>query len=240
MKRLNIILMFLAILYVSCKKDKEVFISSSSVNVVNMALDAGTLKVNPAAGSAFSFGKTSETIAYGANRYYSSLLGERMFQIVSSSDTTKSFFSGVLNLDNRINSLYLIGQSPSVETLFVPEVTLPLIQTDVAKPDSSVYIRFANFSPNSPELKINIRSNGVNEVSDLVYKRISTFKKYDAKVTTVSYIFEIRDVLTNTVQFTYTFNPNNNRYKTLSLILKGSYGSSSGTNAFGVSQVNYN
>ena len=106
-------------------------------------------------------------------------------------------------------------------------------------PDSSIYLRFVNLSPNSTPVKINIRSNSINEVADLGYKGVSDFKKYKALGATPNYIFEVRDVTSNAVLATYTLTVSSARFRTIAIVIKGLKGTSTGTDAFSLFQVNY-
>ncbi len=224
--------------FVSCKKDTEELVQTSTINVVNMILDAGNVKINSGASSDFAYSKSSTTIGYGANSFYGAVLGSRIITVVSAGDTTKKFFSGSFDL-MPVNTLYLTGQSSAVETVFRQEENIPFIDAVKLKPDSSAYIRFVNLSPNSTPLNIKLASASSNDANNIAYKSITEFKKYEAKTTTANYIFEVRDAATNTLRTTITLAPNNIRHKTLSIIFKGLMGTTSGTNAFGFSQVNY-
>ncbi len=222
----------------SCKKAQNRIVSSASINVINAAIDAGSVKVNPGAQIRFVWAKATDQIGYGSNLQYSSETGERKVIIVSATDTTRIFFQRTINL-KAINTLYLCGQVPNVDTLFREERNLPFIDAVKVKPDSSAYIRFVNLSPNSTPLNVKLTTVANNETSNLAYKAITEFKKYEAKTTTANYVFEVRDAATNTLRTTITLAPNSIRHKTISIIIRGLMGTTSGTNAFGFSQVNY-
>jgi len=228
---------FLSILSPSCKKDKYDFKGTSSIYVINATLDAAAIKINPGAGSDFSYAK-SVNLASGASNVFGSFVGSKKISVVSASDTTKIYFERYIMLEP-VNTLYLTGQIPNIDTLFNSERLIPYIQSVVSSPDNSMYLRFVNLSPNSTSLKVNIRLSTDNEVTRLNYKDISNFIKYAALPTTPNYIFEIRDVATNSLQATFTLNTNANRFKTMSLIIKGLLGVSTGPNAFGVFLVSY-
>jgi hypothetical protein len=73
----------------------------------------------------------------------------------------------------------------------------------------------------------------------LAYKGITDFKKYVALTTTPNYVFQVRDGITNAVLASFTLNTNSNRYKTVSLVISGLMGTTSGANAFAVFLVTY-
>ncbi|MET1055801.1 MAG: hypothetical protein ABWY16_10880 [Pedobacter sp.] len=229
-----VILLFLG---AACEKDNDEIKATANITVINAAVGTGAVRVNPGAGSGFAYSKASD-LGYGSSSVYGAFRGQNTVTVVSATDTTKTLFIRSVELQS-INSLYIAGQSPTIDTIFRAEKNLPYIQSSVLSPDSSVYIRFVNLSPNSTPLNITIRAAASNEVSALAYKGISEFKKYASKTASTSYIFEVRDAATNTLRSTLTFNATTNRYKTLSLVIRGLMGTTTGTDAFGIFQVNY-
>jgi hypothetical protein len=234
---LSIISVILLFLGAACEKDDNEIKATANITVINAAVGAGAVRVNPGAGVGFSYARASD-IGYGSSSVFGAFRGNNAVTVVSATDTTKAFFTRTVDLQS-INSLYISGQTTTIDTMFRAETNIPYIQSSVLSPDSSVYIRFVNLSPNSTPLNINIRSAASNEVSSLAYKGISEFKKYASKTASTTYIFEVRDAATNTLRSTLTFNATTNRYKTLSLIIRGLMGTTTGTDAFGTFQVNY-
>ena len=101
-------------------------------------------------------------------------------------------------------------------------------------------VRFVNLSPNSVPVKIKITNAVVNEVDNLPYKSISDWKNYKATASSTTYSFQIRNAVTDALIFTYSFAANStNRFKNVTLIIKGLQGTTSGTSAFRVFAVNY-
>ena len=230
---ISIILLFAS----SCEKDNNDPKGTSNVNIINATVGGGAIKANVGAGTSFVYSKATD-LAFGTSGVYGAYLGSNTIKIVSSTDTTKIVFNRTIDLQP-ISTLYIAGQTPNIDTLFRVEKSLPFIPVSLTNPDNSIYIRFVNLSPNSTPLNITIRSAATNEVTALGYKGISDFKKYDAQSTTPNYIFEVRDAATNTLRATLTLNTNNNRFKTIALIVKGLMGTTTGTDAFGLFQVNY-
>lgn len=225
----------------SCEKENYTIKGTANITVINAAPDAGSIKVNAGAGSAFAYAKASD-IAFGGNALYGAFTGSNSVKVVSSTDSTKILFNRTIDLQP-ISTIYIAGLLPNIDTVFRVEKSIPVIQTAAIRPDSSVYVRFVNLSPNSTSLNVKIRDAATNEVTALGYKGVSEFKKYAAKTSSTTYAFEIRDVATNTVQSTLTFNATSNRYKTITIVIKGTMKlgtapAGTGNNAFGTFQVN--
>jgi len=215
------IVVALMLILSSCAKDNNELKASANIYTVNAAIGAGSIKVNPGITKGFAY-KNAPDLAYGTSSVFGTFSGSKNITVVSSTDTTKTLFSRTIDLQS-IHSLYIAGQSPTIDTIFRTERNFPYIQGAKLNPDSSIYIRFINLSPNSTPLKIKISTATTNEVDALAYKDISPFKKYSAqKNVTANYVFEVRDVATNTLRTTATatINPATNRYKTISIIYK--------------------
>ena len=225
------------VMAIACEKEKVEFKNSSTINIIHAAVGFGPLKINQGGGNGFVYSKAND-LNYSSSAFYGALTGNISLTVVNAIDTTKALLTKSLNLA-ATNTLYLIGRLPNIDTMFRVEQNLPRIDKTSLSQDNSIYIRFVNLSPNSTPLNINIRSVTTNEVSGLEYKGVSAFKKYEALSNTANYIFEIRDAATNITKATYTLNTNSNRYKTISLVIKGLMDTSSGTDAFGVLLVNY-
>ncbi len=228
--------------FIACKKNKEVFKTSSSINVINAVVGLPSVKINPGV-NPFFYSKTSDVVNYSANRFYFVELGQRTIEAVSNADTTKALFNLNYNMQSGFYTMYLAGQFPNVDTLFRKEVNFPFIKTDVTTPlleDNVTTVRFVNLSPNSPTVQINIRNSTTNEVINLSYKSISDWKRYVNKATgTTNYVFELRNEATNAILLTYTFGATaTNKYKNVALVIKGLVGGT-GVNAFGIFPVNY-
>ena len=240
--KIKIIILFCIASCLSCKKQQMAPAAAATINIVNAAIDLTAVKINPT-GETISYKNTTDQVGYSAGKLYYAQVGVHGFEIVNSADTTKRIFNGNLDFESTIYTMYLVGQSPNIDTILRKESNLPFIKTDVTVPksmDSVVYVRFVNLSPNSPTLKINIKNNTLNETDNLTFKSIGSWKSYQNKnVAATSYVFEIRDVTTNVILSTYTFSANaTNRFKNVTLVIKGLVGTS-GTNAFGVFPVNY-
>ncbi|SEB21728.1 hypothetical protein [Pedobacter hartonius] len=115
----------------SCEKEKDDIKGTANINVINAAIGAGSIKVNPGAGNGFAYSKTAD-LAYGANAMYGAFTGSNTIKVVSSTDTTKTLFSRTIDLQP-ISTLYIAGQSPAIDTIFRVEKNLPYIQATVKR-----------------------------------------------------------------------------------------------------------
>ena len=197
----------------------------SSLNVINSVVNIPSIKVNYY-GSPVVFGYYTDSILYGSSKVYSVTAGVDQVTIVNSKDTLHPIYDRSLKLDpGGVYSLFLSGQAPSLDTLFVKDV-IPY------RNDSTTGIRFINLSPNSNPLSINItgHTNG-SETNNLAYKAITEFKTYQALSSNTTYKFEIRDAVSSTLLSTYTLNTP--RFYNVTLVVKGVVGGS-GVNALGV------
>lgn len=242
MKNLYIISVIILYFFIGCKKQKDNFQSTSNIFVINAMVGYGPVKVNANSDNTFSYNRASD-IPYGGSGIYGGIIGDNNVKIVSSIDTNNILFSKKVLL-KKINTFYLIGLSPAIDTLLKTEDNIPYIQSFNSNPDKSLYIRFVNLSPNSGSININIRTSSNNEISNLKYKEISEFKKYPALSNTPNYVFEVRDAITNNLLTSYTLNVNTNRYKTISLVIRGlirpiDSPPVTGPTALAVFQVNY-
>jgi hypothetical protein len=235
-----IVFVFTISLMSSCKKDSKEFSLTSTVNVINAAVDVPGLKVNTSGGTIIY--ATAPAVAFGAGQLNYVPRTSTLMKIVGSPDTTIAYVNNNLNFQSGIYSLYLIGQAPAVESMLVEETNFPFIRQDVIQPssDSVVNVRFANLSPNSVPVKIKISGATTNEVDNLPYKGVSSWKIYTAKLATTNYAFQVRDAVTDALLASYTFAATaTNRFKNVTLIIKGLQGTTTGTNAYSISPINF-
>ena len=224
-----------SLLFVSCEKDKEAP-SIATINVVNAAVNAGTVKVNnfgtPITWSTYT--GTNSSVAFSAFRVYAVPAGNAPITIVPTSDTlTPIYNNSIATTGGDVYSLYLIGQSPTYESILVKE-TIPAI----AYTDSSVNVRFINLVPNSAAVNVNLSTTtAVNEWSNIAYKSSGDFRKYDAKAANgANLIFQIKDASTGTQRASFTLPLASTRFHSVTLVFKGLIGGTS-PNAAGVLQV---
>jgi hypothetical protein len=232
------ILLSVGIILNACKTEEPAAIAS--VNVVNVAVNAGTVKVNYLGKqiSWASYTGADGTVAYGTNKVYSisNAIGDFSFPVVSSADTTKPVFNGKLNLNpGSINTLYLAGQSPTYDTLFVKESAFP------SYADSVLAVRFINLVPNSGNINLTLAGTpAINEFNGITYKKQSGFKRYEAtyKFPNTYFIFQVRNT-DGSLLASYPFTIANlgfTRRKSATLVFRGLIGGA-GANAPAISFI---
>jgi len=150
------------------------------------------------------------SIGYAGFTEISSYSGKFPLSLVSVNDTFDWIWNGSLNLSiNNVYSLFLSGTDTlHVDTLFTTDVLLYHSASD-----SSIGIRFVNLSAGSLQVSVDIKdtsANGIEIVSSLSYQGINNFTNYPATSSVSKYVFEFRDIATNTVLATYTMNGVNN------------------------------
>jgi hypothetical protein len=239
-KLVIILLAFLILGNTSCKKGVQEAPTSYTMVIVNSAIGLSAVQVNPTGNSKITYSTTPQ-VTFGARGIYYVNTGEPI-SIVATSDTTISLIKRSFDFTSGWYSMFITGQSPALDTIIKAETDLPFIRNDITNPtsDSIVNVRFINLSPNSVPVKIKIASSTGNEVNSLPYKSISAWKAYTALAATTNYSLQIRDAITDALLASYTFTANaTNRFKNVTLAIKGLQGTTTGTNAFGVFAVNY-
>lgn len=230
----------IVLLFTACsKKDSSIPSTySATVNVINAVVNNTGIKVNTNNSPIVYL--SANQVGYGAASLYYIPRSQGRISLVTTADTTNYLLNSTYSFNSGFATIYLAGQTGAIDTIAREETNYPFIRTDVVVPDSSIYLRYVNLSPNSTPVNINIKGAGTNEANSLAYKGITDFKKYPALASNGSYIFEVRDVVTNTLLTTYTFTVTaTNRFKNVALIIKGLTGTTTGTNAFGVFTANY-
>jgi hypothetical protein len=207
----------------ACERDDYEFKQTASITVVNAASANGAVKVNPGAGSGFSYSRALE-VTNGASGVFGAFAGSNIITVVKSLDTTTKLFERTIDLQP-ISTLYIAGTSAAVDTIFRVERNFPLINSSDVNAESAMWVRFVNLSPNSGSVNLRISGTTTNEVTALAYKGISDFKKYNAPPappgTTQFLRFEIRNDANTVTLATFDVNYNNTRYKTASVIYRG-------------------
>lgn len=239
-------IMFYALLGMVClgackNSEGDLVRTAATVQVIHAVVDVPTVKVNPSGGR-YSFKSTTDSVKFGTNKFYFSPTGGSVVTAVTSPDSTKVLFRRNVNLKSAIYTLYLAGTAASPDTLFREEVNFPFISMNkmFTVADSIVNVRFVNLSPNSTPVKIKIANTAGNEVESLPYKTVGSWKAYPAKLTSTVYAFQVRSVADDALLASFNLTANAaNRFKNVTLVIKGLQGTTSGVNAFGIQQVNY-
>ena len=208
MKKIIYIIIFCLVagLLGACHKEPVKTYGNASLNVVNASQSVPGMAVFfNGIKSYFSVWvgpNYNGPITYGGFDEFGQPAGNSTVELVSSLDTTHSFYKKTLNFSaGSIHSLYIIGRD-APETLLL-EDHIPSYQ------DSTSGVRFINLSPDSKPVTINLQGNDATntEFSSLAYKQISAFKGYSAKLPFLynGYTFEVRDAASGDLLTTFTW-----------------------------------
>lgn len=233
-KRITIAIAAIALTLASCKKENEEFTPGTNVWVVNSIVDMPGAKVIT--------GNNSAVLGFNGNRLFSLERKSAAFDITDAVSSATVYNSSI-NLKSAAYSIFLTGQSPTSEVIIKEETDFPFIAIDkiFTAEDSVVNVRFINLSPNSVPLKIKVSTATTNESDALAYKDITTWRPFKAgPAATTTHSIQIRNAATDALITTYTFAANaTKRFKNVTLMIRGLMGTTSGVNAFGVTEVNY-
>ncbi|MDN3548835.1 DUF4397 domain-containing protein [Mucilaginibacter aquaedulcis] len=221
----------LAIILVSCKKNTDTPIASSSLTIVNAIAGGSALVPNFNSGTPLIYYKTAQQIAANSFIEFSGFKGDIPLAVSLLSDTTHTIYNQTIHLSKGgISTLFLTGTTTNA---------VPVLITDDIKPvtDSAVSVRFINLSNDSAPVSINITgSQNAPVVSSLAYKAVSPFQLFTVKRSTPasdSYSFEIRDAASAKLLTTYTLTglmPGTTAgklFKNVTVVFKGVPGGSS-------------
>lgn len=245
MKHLVPLLTLLALTHAGCKRTNNDLGPFSSVTVANAAVGISSAKVLSSTKLIpWNILPATDAVSFSSSVSFGTWAGSNYITAVSAADTTVSIYSNVTKgRDNlgvgSINTLFLCGNTGSYEGIFIPNDNLPYYA------DSVMGIRFINLSPNSTPVSISILTPGApNEVSNLAYKQMSSFKLYNAGLSVDSIRFIIKNGATgdSLTKFVLLKGATNSgiayaNHKNLTLVVKGLQGTSSGTNALGMFPV---
>jgi hypothetical protein len=222
MKKLlqNLLLLF-SIFTLSCKKGDIETLPISSLKVINVIVG----------GTPARLGTQTITINNNAAAQFTLPTGTSRLYIFPTTDSLHPYYNEEITTDNgEIYSLFLGGEAAGIEAVVVKDA-LP------SYTDSSFGVRFMNFSPGSPAVKVTLSASPANvEAGALEYKQVSDFKTYAALSTNTTYTFQFRNAETDAIIASVTMTGTNiPRYKNVTLVLRGVVG---GAPAAGVTRVN--
>jgi hypothetical protein len=239
MKQFSYLLVAIAVLIGnSCKKNLNESKPVSSLNIVNAIVGGVSIKIDK--------NLLDSSKIYNAKNF--PIVPGRDIRVYPTIDPASTYYqvSKSQTVNGKLYSVLFCGQSPNVEAIFREE-NYPAPYTD-----SSFGVRVINLSPNSSPINITIQSNSsTNLFSNIAYKQISDFVKLPLKtsVTAGSVSFQVRSAVNpSTVMTTYTL-PNNanseypgisinlQRFKNITIVVKGVQGTTSGADRFGVFPV---
>lgn len=243
MKNILIILryciaLFCGLLWQSCQKDEiQQQENIAKVNVINAVVSSAGMLASRGDVKANISTKEVSWSSISNDSYLGQWQISRMFivptskstvlQVVPISDSTKMWYDDLLQLSSgKVYTLYLSGTPTNVKTRFQEEINVSDLLRDVRNPetaaDSMVNIRFVNLSPSGPKVSINIVNSSVLEASNLGYQEFTNFKAFSARSSS-PIRFEIRNSVDKSLVMTYDFYTDYNRFRSISLVLKGVY-----------------
>jgi hypothetical protein len=231
------------VLTASCKKTKVESKPIASLNVINAVISGGTVKVNiNERDSAMTYNWKTFGIVPGAD-----------IKVYPTSSPSTPYYQSVKpeTKNGKLYAAFLCGQLPNVETVFKEE-NVPAFYTD-----SIFGVRIINLSPNSLPVNVSLKSDPtVNVFTSIGYKQLSEIKTFPLPNITTSAAdstkrktinFQIRNAAGTQFAFyelpvdVNSFYPgvsvNLQRYKNITIVIKGLQGTTSGPDAFGVFPV---
>jgi hypothetical protein len=201
MRNLKSIIIFIGIVIcvlAACKRESLPIKPLAALNAINAISDQSSVYVNTL-GTDVTY-SAFPALGYQSNQVYDLGVDSSQVKIFAQTDTVHAVYNQPVNaISGGIYSIYLFGQTFPYQSLLMKD-DIPAVQ------DSSAGIRFINLSPDSPPIKAIVQGMSDFEVSSLTYKQISDFKLHSAKSSVGgSYTFEIRDAVSDTLLYTYTW-----------------------------------
>ncbi|KLT63959.1 DUF4397 domain-containing protein [Pedobacter sp. BMA] len=217
-----------------CKKDGPTFTPLASLNVADAVVAGKNVKLN-------SNVRDSATL-YGY-KLFQVLAGETQIMLYPTNNPGKPYYQQThATVNGGIYSLFLVGPATSPEGIFVKDEIPPYSQ------DSILRVRVVNCSLNSEPLNVTLGSStGVNLFNNIAYKSVTSFGDIDLKTRLAAggNVFQVRNaagtILTSyTLPATGTISVASSRFKNITLVVKGLFGVTSGSDAFGIyAMANY-
>ncbi len=173
----RLLLLIIAISYVSCEKDEVGTTPLASIAIVNAVNGGSSVRLGSNAITVSNNGSAQLAIVAGTNNLY----------VWPTIDTTKPYFTDAkfVAKNRGVYTLFLTGTVTAPEGILVEE-SIPY------HTDSTAGIRFVNLVPSSMPLNITLStSTTTNEVSNLAYKQYTDFKTYPGLYNS-AYTFQVR------------------------------------------------
>jgi len=228
MKYYIIVVLLLLVGLQSCKKDGPNFTALASLNVADAVIGGRNVKLNT---------NVRDSATLYSYKLFQVVAGETPIKLYPTNNPAAPYYDGIkTTVNGGIYSLFLTGTATAPESIFVKDEIPPFSQ------DSIVRVRVVNCSVNSSALSVTLGSSPtVNIFSDIAYKTVSEFKSIELKtrLTVGGNVFQIRDAA-GTLLASYTLPATglvsiaSSRFKNITLVVKGMYGTTSGSDAFGI------
>jgi len=241
----NIIKLILAVCVLlivmsSCKKTETKSEPLASLNVITAVIGGGNVKLNTNEGDS--------AVAYNWKTF--GIVPSKEIRLYRTDNPSVIYFKDTPVTENGgTYSVFLAGQGSTFEPIFLKE-NLPAFYRD-----SIFGVRIVNLSPNSTPINVTLESaTGTNVFTGVAYKQvtgITTFPLLNIlasqpeRMKTIN--FQVRDAA-GTLLASYQLPPTANstyarvsirdqRFKNISIVIKGLMGTTSGPDAFGVFPV---
>lgn len=248
MKKLEILIPSLLLVFMSCSKNEHDVRQKSSYTIINATSDISSARTYLADHDIpWKTLPTTDAIAQYRSSNFGAWAGNNMIRVVNGADTTQLLYgsSKIENLEPATwNTFFLCGNAiVGYDGIFIKNEAL----TNYA--DSVIGIRFINLSSNSTPISVVLfNANGTVEVNSIAYKQKSAFINYPSKQATDSIRFILKDVATGDSLTKYvlpktptspytTVSLAHSRFKNITLVIKGLQGTTSGVNAFAIFPV---
>lgn len=226
-------------LLVRCKKDTDRRQPMASLRIINALIDGGNVKLNA--------NERDSVLMYNAKSFGLAIVnGEASVQVWPAPESGKPYYSKRMEgQSGDMYSLFLFGWPGSVESLLIKE------QVPVWYWDSVVGVRIAHCAQGIDAIKITLKKDPTVPIfSQITYKTVSEIVKVPLPriIPSGAVSFEVRDAADNKLLATYTLPTSVNslypgisvalqRFKNITLVIKGSRDTLSGPNAFGIFPV---
>lgn len=227
-------LLIFAVAFQSCKKDGPNFTPLASLNVANAVIGGRNIKLNT---------NTRDSATTYSYKLFQLLTGETPIKLFPSNNPGTPYYEKTNTIVNGgIYSLFLAGTASAPEGIFVKDEIPPFSQ------DSILRVRMVNCSLNSVPLFLTVGSApAVNVFSNATYKTVSAFSDIELKsrLAVGGNVFQVRNssgavLATYTLPATGTISVASSRFKCITLVIRGSYGTTSGSDSFGIyAMANY-
>ena len=196
----------------ACRKTVGLLTGTSSLTIVNavngsnpLVTDFAALNGKGVIEATLQYFSTANEIPYMSFWQSGSYIGPTSLSLCQISDTLAFLWSGTLTLPvGSLHTLYLCGDTSHIDTAFEIDM-IPYYPNS----DSVAGVRFINLTSGSQPMSVNIQGNPPTqtEFSNLSYKQPANFKTYIANSNAPGfYNFEIRDIATDSLLTTYTWN----------------------------------
>lgn len=223
-------------LLMGCEKGTTSYHPVVSLRVVNALMGGGNMKINT--------NERDSVLMHNAKAFDLAIVDNQVaVKVWPSAESAKPYYNNQFEAQGAdIYTLYLFGMVGSTESLLVKE------QMPAWYSDSVIGVRVAHCAPGSGAVNITLKSDPTSPViRQINYKTISDIVKIrlPGVIPAGTASFEVRDAADDKLLATYILPANANslypgisialqRFKNITLVIKGSRDSLSGPNAFGV------